>query len=240
MTEKRLRTSIRTRNTPRGGACLGKTGLTFRGDLKRSASLATVFLLGSPILVGCARAQTRSSVVYLDDFGQAAITSPSGALSTFFVPPSTSTYSNYASRPRGFGSGAAGERYHYGVSLADDINGKFLRNLIIPMISKERDIYVTDRQGGFFQRLMRASRHSLFSDSTKFNWSSLPGSAVTAAVSNFYQPPAQKTWAATLKRTGTNSLGYWAGDVAWEFDVTCKARRCLKPFHLNCKHPSEH
>ena len=202
---------------------------------------AIAFLLGSSFLVCCARAQRNSSAPsYFHDFEQATFSTASGALSTAFVPPTTAAFSNFVYRPNGFGSGADAYRYHYEVALADNINGKFLRKLIIPAISQRRDIYETDRQGTFLQRLTRASRHSLFYDSRSdnFNWSGLPGSAVSAAVSNLYQPSAQKTWTATLERTGTNSLGYWFADVAWEFDLTCKARLSLKAFHLNCKHPS--
>ena len=210
------------------------------GKLFRITSLAALFLLGSLFLTRGAHAQTAGAArLYLRDFGQAIVTSPTGALATSFVPPATSSFSNYVSRPRGFGPASAGEWHHYRVALADDVCGKLLRKLIIPAVSKERDIYVTDRQGAFYQRFMRASRHSLFSGSTKLNWSDLPGSAVAAAISDLYQPTAQKTWAGTLKRFGTNSAGYWIADEVWEFDLTCKARSCLKMIHLNCKRPSE-
>jgi len=190
----------------------------------------------------CGQVQTNRDVaVYRQDFEQATFTTVPGALSTAIVPPATAAFSNFVFRPAGFGSGADAYRYHYEVALADNINGKCLRKLIVPAISGKRDTYDTDRQGTFFQRLARASRHSLHYDSRsrQFNWSGLPSSAFSAALSNLYQPPRQRTLWATTKRTGTNSLGYWFADVAWEFDLTCKARLALKAFHGNCLHPSQ-
>lgn len=200
-----------------------------------------VYFIGGVLPACSARAQIdNTSTMYFQDFAQASFTTTPGSLSTAFVPPTTAAFSNYLFRPKGFEAKAHPYRYHYSVAVADDMSGKCLRKLIIPEISKQRDVYETNRQGGFLERLTRASRHSLFFDSssTGFNWSGLPASAVSAAISNLYQPSAQATWAATLRRTGTNSLGYWFSDVAWEFDLTCKARLCLKTFHLNCKHPS--
>lgn len=178
---------------------------------------------------------------YRGDFEQAVFTTTPGVLSTALVPPVTAAFSNFVFQPAGFGSGADGYRYHYAVALADNINGKCLRKLLVPAIAGKRDLYETDRKGTFFQRLARASRHSLYYDSrsTQFNWSGLTSSAFSAALSDLYQPPQQRTLWATTKRTGTNSLGYWFADVAWEFDLTCKARLSLKSFHLNCPHPSE-
>ena len=193
-------------------------------------------------LVPCCQCQINGNIaVYRQDFEQATFTTVPGALSTAFVPPATAAFSNFVFQPAGFGSGADAYRYHYEVALADNINGKFLRKLLVPAISEKRDIYETDRQGTFFQRLARASRHSLYYDprSRQFNWSGLPSSAFSAALSNVYQPSQQRTLWATTKRTGTNSLGYWFADVAWEFDLTCKARLALKPFHWNCLHPSQ-
>lgn len=217
-------------------------GSSIRCAVFRHLRISLVFFFSGGLFPYCGHGQTNGNfAAYRQDFEQAAFTTAPGALSTAFVPPATAAFSDFVYRPAGFGSGPDAYRYHYEVALADNINGKCFRKVVIPLFSGRRDVYETDRQGTFWQRLARASRHSLYyeQNAKDFNWSGLPGSAVSAAFSNLYQPSAQKTFTATLQRTGTNSLGYWFADVTWEFDLTCKARLALKPLHLNCLHPSQ-
>lgn len=77
-----------------------------------------------------------------------------------------------------------------------------------------------------------------------FNWSGIPASLTSAALSNAYQPIEQRTAAATFQRFGTNSLGYAAGDVASELlcdiefvrhFVSCRRRERWEQKHQRAK-----
>lgn len=143
------------------------------------------------------------------------------SLETIAVPATTAAASNYVFKPAGFGSGAEGYGYHFGVALADNVDGKFMRQFAFALASGHPDHYNPKDKGALLSRFLNAAGHSIFVDpqsSTRsFNWSGLPASLASAAVSNAYQPSQQRTWSATLERFGTNSAGYLFTDVVSEF-----------------------
>jgi hypothetical protein len=162
---------------------------------------------------------------YAKDFFQATV-----SLETIVMPASSAAFSNYISQPSGFGDGAEGFGYHYGVSLADNVNSKFMRKFAFAAASHQRDNYQSLGGGnGFWRRVGNAALHTLFADPKDsrrtFNWSGLPASFAAAALSNAYQPAQQRTWSATFTRFGTNSAAYMGGDAWLEFTV--KPRRNL-------------
>jgi hypothetical protein len=156
----------------------------------------------------------QSLSVYASDFLDASAKSGD----TLWEPALTAGWSNYVSKPAGFGTGGDGYGYHFGVALADNVNGKFMRKFVFAAAAGQRDIYTPPDNGGFWNRVGNAMGHSLYvptsqSSSKTFNWSGIPASAASAALSNAYQPAQQRTWSATFVRIGTNSAGYMVGDV---------------------------
>lgn len=136
---------------------------------------------------------------------------------TVWQPALTAGFSNWVSQPTGFGSGLNGYGYHYGVAIADNVNGKFMRKFAFAAISRHEDDFSPIQTGGKWKRVGLALEHSIFvspgTSSKSFNWSGLPASLASAALSNAYQPPEQRSVTATFSRFGTNCGGYAAGDI---------------------------
>lgn len=141
----------------------------------------------------------------------------------------TATFSNYVTQPSGFGAVEEGLGHHYEVSLADNIQGKFVRKFAFAAVSHHRDQYCPLGTGApFKERFLNVSHHSLFATpqtSHKFNWSGFPGSLVSAALSDTYEPRQQRTVVATFQRFETNAAGYMFGDFLAE--MTYKAKPSL-------------
>ena len=173
-----------------------------------------IILLALAAFLGCATAQAQLSA-YGKDFVDATF-----SWETFILPAATGAASNYLFKPSGFGSGAEGLGYHYGVGLADNVSGKFLRKFAFAAAASHRDQYSPlGSTKPFKQRLLNVVLHSLFTDpqaSHAFNWSSLPASFAGAALSNVYQPDQQRTVLATFERSGTNAAGYFGSDLISE------------------------
>jgi hypothetical protein len=143
------------------------------------------------------------------------------SVETIALPTVTAASSQFVFKPAGFGKGAEAYGYHYGVSLADGVSGKFIRKFAFALASGHPDQYRPKQEGTIFARFLNAAGHSLFVDpqvkTKSFNWSGIPASFASAALSNAYQPSQQQTWPATLKRGATNSGGYLFADVLAEF-----------------------
>src|SRR5215510_2267782 len=155
---------------------------------------------------------------------------------TILMPAASATFSQFVSRPAGFDSGAIGYGEHFGVAIADNVSGKFIRNFAFPTLSGEDVLYVPDgATKTVWDRLRRATLHSfvLNTGQPRINFSGIPASFAAAGFSNLYQPPEQRTWPATLKRAGTNAAGYWVGDLLREF----RPELCVVPKRLRipCK-----
>ena len=154
---------------------------------------------------------------YFESFADDTFKNPG----TLVQPSLTAAFSNWVTKPAGFGTGAEGFGYHYGVALADNVNGKVMRKLVFAAASKHVDKYEPKGSGNIFGRFMYAAGHSVFVDPQaehkSFNWSALPASFASAGLSSAYQPSEQQTWSASLQRAGTNSAGYFAGDLFSEF-----------------------
>jgi hypothetical protein len=154
--------------------------------------------------------------VYVEDFLNSTFTPE-----TAWQPALTAGFSNWVSQPPGFGSGWSGYGYHYGVAVADNINGKFMRKFAFAAISRHEDGFIPIQTGTKWKRIGLALEHSLFvsagASPRSFNWSGLPASLASAALSNAYQPAEQRSVSATFIRFGTNCGGYAAGDVWYQF-----------------------
>jgi hypothetical protein len=141
---------------------------------------------------------------------------------TVWEPGLSAAWSNFVTKPPGFGTGADGYGYHYGVAIADNVNGKFMRTFAFAAVSRRRDHYVPLGNGPPLKRIWNAIQYTVIaaaptSSSAVFNWSGLPASLASAGLSNLYQPAPQRTWIATVERAGTNTAGYMLGNVWLEF-----------------------
>jgi hypothetical protein len=156
------------------------------------------------------------------------------SLGTVLTPGASSAFSQFVSRPAGFDCGAAGYGEHYGIALADNLSGKFIREFAFPTLFRQRVAYVPDRSGTWWRRAGHATLHSLFLNQStlRLNVSGMPASFAAAGLSNAYQPKEQKTWSATFQRAGTNAAGYLVGDLVSEF----KPELCFIPkrIHIPC------
>lgn len=180
----------------------------------------------------CTLAQAQTGI-YFKDFRDATF-----RVETLAMPAVTTAASQFVFKPAGFGTGAEGYGYHYGVSLADNVNGKFMRKFVFAAASGHQDHYQAMEKGTIFRRILNAAGHTIFvdpqSENKSFNWSGLPASLASAASSNAYQPSEQRTWSAALQRVGSNSAGYLIGDMFTEF----RSAGCVVPLlHrlLGCK-----
>ncbi|HEV2273731.1 MAG TPA: hypothetical protein VGR96_06165 [Acidobacteriaceae bacterium] len=173
-----------------------------------SAPAGCVRSVGSP---DKAVSEIHSPNSYLQDFFDASF-----CPETVAEPVVTAAFSNWVSRPAGFGDGWNAYGYHYGVSVTDDVNGKFMRSFVFAWASHHRDTFTPIENGTAWKRLGLALEHSIFLEPGKsraFNWSGLPASLASAALSNAYQPAEQQTVSATAARFGTNCAGYAFGNV---------------------------
>jgi hypothetical protein len=161
------------------------------------------------------------------------------SVETIVLPATTAAGSNFITKPAGFGSGAEGYGYHFGVALADNVDGKFMRQFAFALASGHPDHYNPKDKGTMLSRFLNAAGHSIFVDpqnsNRSFNWSGLPASLASAALSNAYQPSQQRTWSATLQRFATNSGGYLFTDVISEFrTLPCKVVFLRNILKRNC------
>ena len=188
------------------------------------ASIAPLFLLLHPALVG----QTVKDNWH-------TFTTQTFTLGTVFTPAATALGSNGITKPKGFGSGPEGYGYHYGVGLADNVNGKFMRSFLLPELtrSNEQDYVRLGSSQRPWSRLGHALKHSIVNEKGRFNWSSIPASVSASALSTAYQPVEQQNWKAFGKRVGTTQVGFVIGDLGSEFlcgvHVFEKLVSCKKP-----------
>jgi|GEM_PF-3241840 len=142
-------------------------------------------------------------------------------LETLWEPAASGAFSAYVTRPAGFGRGLESFGLHYGVSLADNVNGKFFRDFAFASLARRRNNYVPLGGSNIWKRIRNAAEYTVVASSEtnerSFNWSGLPASFASAGLSNLYQPAEQRTWLATLERTGTNTVGYVVGNIWLEF-----------------------
>jgi hypothetical protein len=166
-------------------------------------------------------ASSQSLSVYGGDFLKATFQSPKTVLMPAISSGFAIVWSDYVESTEGFGSDWQGYGHHYVVSLADNVNGKFMRKFVFAAASRRRDNY-RPNAGGFRARVALAAAHTLYAspgadgwelNSKTLNWSGIPASFAAAGLSNVYQPAAQRNWSSTLVRVGTNTAGYALSNV---------------------------
>lgn len=180
-------------------------------------SVLSALLLGS---VAAAQSIKPTTADFAKDFAKGA-----WSVETFVVPALTATGSNFIyPQTTDYGTGFEGWAHHYGVSVLDDVNSKFMRRFVFAEASGRLDRYCADGSGPSFtlkDRSLNVLGHSLLKFPRQglhwrnINWSALPASLASSALSTAYQPSPQRTWGAMAQRFGINAGGYALGD-AWE------------------------
>lgn len=203
--------------------------LSNKGGRMRQVSRRLLLILLMFLIANSVHAQSSLST-YAIDFYEATL--HKSTFETLAAPAVTGAFSNYVTQPSGFGSGGEGLGYHYGVSLADNVEGKFLRKFVFAAASGRHDKYCPlGSAAPFKMRIRNVVLHSMFSipqSGRRFNWSALPASLAAAAVSNSYQPDRQRTIAATFQRFGTNAAGYFVGDFFAEMTFKPKENLIIR------------
>ena len=208
--------------------------------LSRHFSFGLVGAIRSPLvlifLFSCLPTYSQSLKAYFEDFSCSTLTPE-----TLWEPAVSAGvsigWSDYVSTTAGFGTGWEAYGHHYGVALADNVNGKFMRKVVFAAAFSHRDIYKPSTGGGIWKGIGYAAWHTLFVSQPvsfrTFNWSGIPASFASAGLSNAYQPSQQQTWSATFTRFGTNSAGYMAGDI-WT-DIIGRLHDKHPTFHATLK-----
>jgi len=184
----------------------------------------TRLLLAGALLLAAAQAHAQSLKVYGDDFLK-----ETWSYETLWQPALSAgasvAWNDFVSPIKGYGPGWPGYGHHYAVALADNVNGKFMRQFVFAAASGHEDNY-SPKSGGLWKRVGNAALHTIWvcpgtSDwkltPRTLNWSGIPASFATAAFSNAYQPGPQRNISSTFERAGIGTLGYAGGNVLTTF-----------------------
>jgi hypothetical protein len=148
---------------------------------------------------------------------------------TFGAPAATAGYSQLLTSHAGFSGNLNGFGEHYGVNLLGGVSSKFLGQFALPAAFHQDDRYkAAPPNTPVFGRVGHILKHIVLTQSADrshrdvFNVAALPNSLLSAALSNTYQPAAQRTVAASAQRFGWNLFGFSAGDAFSEYGPQLK------------------
>ena len=168
-------------------------------------------------LAFCMTVHSQSLDKYRDDFVNATFKSSETLWQPAVSAGASVGWSDLVSPIAGYGPGVVGYGHHYAVALGDNVNGKFMRYFAFAAVSGQEDNYSPPKTGGIWKRVGYAALHTFIvapeASSKTFNWSGVPASVASAALSNAYQPAPQRTWSATFERAGTGTAGYAVGNI---------------------------
>src|SRR5947199_6335806 len=84
---------------------------------------------------------------------------------TILLPGTSAALSQFVFRPAGFDSGAEGYGHHFGVALADNVDGKFIRDFAFPTLFRQDVAYVSDHAPAtVWRRVGHVLMHSILLD----------------------------------------------------------------------------
>lgn len=131
----------------------------------------------------------------------------------------------------GFTSDWSGYGQHVGVNILNNVTGKFFGNFALPAIFHQDERIVRLGSASRWQdRMVHVLTHVFVtgsadhSSSPVFNASALPGCAISAMISNLYEPHQVRTVSATAERFGWNLGGFVGGDAYSEFQPDLEGR----------------
>jgi hypothetical protein len=138
------------------------------------------------------------------------------------------------SDPR-YGVGGAAYAERFGASTADLVTQNFFSDYVMASVLHEDTRYRRRGEGyGFWSRVGYAISRAYVTrndeDGNTVNWSNFVGTAMSAALSNTYYPPASRTAEAAVLHWGTSVSGAGFGNLLPEFLPDFKA--WLKRHHL--------
>jgi hypothetical protein len=186
----------------------------------QDASSATAVAQGS---LGTTEQDTVTVSDHFKTFSDSTFATVGGAIQTVGAPLVTTSFSQLFTSHVGFADDGAGFGHHYGVNLLGNVSGKFLGKFVLPATFRQDERYLPAPSGSSpALRLGHIVKHIVIArsaDHTRnvFNLSCVPNSLLTAALSNTYQPPEQRTAADSAARFGYNVLGFVLGDAYAEF-----------------------
>jgi hypothetical protein len=131
---------------------------------------------------------------------------------TIAGPAVRTSFSQWTTSHKGYGSDPNAWGYHFGINLAGNVSGKFLARYAGPAIFHQDDAYQPLGPGhSTGARIRHILSHLVVTDSADhthrvFNVSAIPASAVNTGLQNLYQPHA-------LRTVGNNVAGF-AEDLA--------------------------
>ena len=196
------------------------------------STCSTVLLLAFVLFASGHAADAQSVSNYAQDFVKATFQSPETLWEPALSAGSTAAWNDLISPIKGFGPGFEGYAHHYTVALADNVNGKFMRQFAFAAAAHHEDNY-SPTSGGLWARAGLAAAHTIYvcpgTDGWRVtwktvNWSGIPASFASAAFSNVYQPSPQRNLTSTFERVGTGTAGYAVGNVLTALATVLKSK----------------
>jgi len=122
----------------------------------------------------------------------------------------------------GYGQGAQGYAKRYGAAYADFVSGTFIGGAILPSLLKQDPRYFYKGTGSRKSRFLYAMANAVICKGDNGRWqpnySSVIGDMASAAISNFYYPPADRFGARlTFENAGIGIGANAFGNVVQEF-----------------------
>ncbi len=134
----------------------------------------------------------------------------------------------------GYGHGSEAYGYRFGVALADNVSGKFMRAFAFPTVFDQVQTYERlGKEHSVGHRIVHAFAHSFVAKTRNghltFNMAGVPASWAVAGLGNTYYPDQYTTGWHTASRAGIAQAGYFGTDLMSEFlpDV-------CRMVHLKC------
>lgn len=120
-----------------------------------------------------------------------------------------------------YGQGALGYAKRYGAALADNVNGAFWGNYVLPVALKEDPRYFRLGEGGTWHRvgysLSRTVVTRTDSGNSRFNFSNIFGNIIAGGFSNLYYPQSDRGVGLTFQRAAVVTALGAVGGIGQEF-----------------------
>ncbi len=120
-----------------------------------------------------------------------------------------------------YGQGAAGYGKRYAAGLADNVDGAFWGNFVLPVILKEDPRYFRLGKGSTMHRIGYAMATSVVTRTDKgtrrFNFSNVLGNLIAGGIANTYYPQSERGIGLTFQRAGVVTAMGALGGIAQEF-----------------------
>jgi hypothetical protein len=173
---------------------------------------------------------TVTNAEHLRRFGRSVF-----SLQTIAGPAFVTSFSQWATSHKGYGSDPDAWGYHFGINLARNVTGKFLAHYAAPAIFHQDDAYQPLGSGhSTGARIGHILHHIIVTDSADhthhvFNASAIPASAVNTGLQNLYAPHVLRNVGDNFETFGLNMAGFTAGDVYREY--RCAIRKLIPGHH---------